>query len=271
MPKKTRPPQAPTPEPQARSESPPQPATQRVTRARNKVAHPGARGLRGWDPDNPNRDEQEKVQRERKQAAAVVRAAREQDRLQREEERAVEQRRNPPPPPLRLPQARLPPSKPSRVARETSLPPPDRRSSEAKTPRVSGSAMQLLGDYTDSDDENSDDAIAPNATPPADMASEDPSGDAKSSGDSDFELKDTDGEGEEEVNGAMDVDEDEDEQPRKREALSGGTRAAAGHKRKGPPVMAESPEVDSLLTPFASVSFLLVPLYSPSVLNISPR
>ncbi|EJF55331.1 hypothetical protein DICSQDRAFT_176070 [Dichomitus squalens LYAD-421 SS1] len=144
MPKKTRPPQALTPEPQARSESPPQPATQRVTRARNKVAHPGARDLRGWDPDNPNRvptppaekreksaaakkkEEQEKVQRERKQAAAVVRAAREQDRLQREEERAVEQRRNPPPPPLRLPQARLPPSKPSRVARETSLPPPDR-------------------------------------------------------------------------------------------------------------------------------------------------
>ncbi|TBU37406.1 hypothetical protein BD309DRAFT_821945, partial [Dichomitus squalens] len=144
MPKKTRPPQAPAPESQARPVSPPQPATQRVTRTRNKVAHPGARDLRGWDPDHPNRvptppaekrdksaaakrkEEAYKAQRERKQAAAVAKAAREQNRLQREEERAAERRRNPPPPSLRLPQAKLPPSKPSKVARETSLPPPDR-------------------------------------------------------------------------------------------------------------------------------------------------
>ncbi|EJF55256.1 hypothetical protein DICSQDRAFT_176191 [Dichomitus squalens LYAD-421 SS1] len=114
------------------------------------------------------------------------------------------------------------------------------------------------------------------------MASEDPSGDAKSSGDSDFEPKDTDGEGEEEVDGVMDVDEDEDEQPRKRgarkplrrgdvtaarahkEASSGGTRAAAGRKRKGPPVMAESPELAD------PIRLRLIPARAP-LLTLGPQ
>ncbi|TBU37405.1 hypothetical protein BD309DRAFT_816839, partial [Dichomitus squalens] len=147
--------------------------------------------------------------------------------------------------------------------------------------------LQLLGDYTDSGDEDSDDMFAASATPPAATASDDGSGHAKSSSGSTFEPEDSedkDSEGEEEVDGAMDVDEED--QPRKprshqprrgdvaaarahTEALSGGTRTAAGRKRKGPPVMAESPEFDSYLAnPFPSVSFLPVPVYPPSVLNV---